>query len=78
MSLITAVQELKGKVASTRRIRLRYLCRDFPFLAEFSRSALAEWVQASLASGELVLHDDLQIDIDGVWDNFRFPPPDPP
>jgi len=78
MCLITAVQDLKKKVKSTRHVRLKYMGQKFPNMIEFSRPALADWVQANLASGELVLHDDLKLNINGEWDNFRFPLPEPP
>ena len=78
MSLVTAAQELKRKVKSTEEIRLRYLGNKFPLLPGFNRTALADWVHVNISSGELVLHVELQLDINGQWENYRFPPPDPP
>ena len=67
--------DLDQKVRSTRTVRLRYYRRAFPSLTEFSLAALARWVAAKLASGDLVLLDEVTIDIDGKWENYRFPRP---
>ena len=78
MALATAVKELNQKVRSTRRIRIRYFHRKFPGLQEFTLAALARWVEKFVASGELVPLNELTIDIDGSWENFRFPAPELP
>ena len=78
MSLITAAKQIKQTVKSTRRIRLQFLGYSFPKLPFFSAPVVSDWVQTQLASGELILIDEIIINVDGKWQNFHFPQPRKP
>jgi len=78
MALVTAAKDLERQVRSTRRIRLRYLAGPFPEIEVFRPADLADWVRTRVASGELILLDELTLVIDGDWRNLRFPPPEQP
>lgn len=76
MTLATAVEDLDRRIKSTGQIRIRYCRRSFPPLMKFKLMRLISWVEKRLASGEMELLNEVTIDIDGKWENFRFPAPE--
>ncbi len=77
MSLSTAARALDDAVALTDEIKLRYLGNGFPTVVEFTTDALNNWVNENLSTGTLVLHTELTLTINGRWENYRFPTPEP-
>ena len=78
MSLSTAARALDNAVGSADEVRILYMGGSFPTLLEFTSDALNDWVHENLSTGSLVLHTELTLAIDGRWENFRFPTPEPP
>jgi hypothetical protein len=75
MALKEAARNLDRQVRSSRTIRVRQFRGKAPSLFDIRLSALAHWVMAKLATGELVLLEEVSIDVDGKWESYRFPPP---